>query len=125
MLTHNGSGEICNIAGLNVGLVHAEATVVIPTYYCTMSLMSSLQGLALFSLFQEFTLHTALAFSIGICACLLGVVMISLRVEPEGTGRNKDAGMSEDLLDVNRLADSVSDSVREDSETQGSDSSYM
>jgi hypothetical protein len=63
-------GEALMIVSLAAGLRRSEASVVVPTFYGTMTIFSAVQGLFVFDLARELTPTTTAGFVMGILLCV-------------------------------------------------------
>ena len=78
------AGEFFMVCALFNGMAYFEATVVISTYYITLTLFSSLQGLCTFRLLLWLTAGSAVGFSIGVVLCIAAVCWSSwIRLQGE------------------------------------------
>jgi len=75
-------GEAAMVAALYLGLRRAEASVVIPCYYGSMTVFAAVQGLLLFDLGPSLSAGGAAGFSCGIALCVASLGAI-------GAGRRR------------------------------------
>lgn len=69
--------ELLMVAALFCGMQSAEAAVVVPTYYVTLTLFASLQGLCTFDLLPAFVPATLAGFVAGVGLCVGAVVLMA------------------------------------------------
>ena len=69
-------GEAIMIVCLVFGLHRSEASVVVPTYYGTMTVFSAVQGILVFDLARELKTASAVHFVSGVIICLAAVVLL-------------------------------------------------
>ena len=83
-------GEIGMLVALLYGMAKHESTIVVATYYISMTLFASIQGLCVFDLLPQLDALSASGFTFGVLLCLAGVVwMAGLRAKD---GRGSSAG---------------------------------
>jgi uncharacterized membrane protein len=66
-------GEIGMVVFLFNGMAWHEASVVVPTYYITMALFGSMQGLFVFHLLPHLTPLSASMFALGVLLCVTSI----------------------------------------------------
>ena len=66
-------GEVLMVVALFNGMARHEASIVVPTYYISLTLCSSLQGLCVFQLLREMRPGSAIGFSTGVLLCVLAI----------------------------------------------------
>lgn len=64
------------VAALGLALAHTEATVCVPAYYSSMTVVACSQGLLLFGLVGQFRPWSAALFLAGLALCLLSMALI-------------------------------------------------
>ena len=73
-------GEVGMVVALYYGLRRGEATVVVPSFYISMTLLASLQGLLLFDMLGCFNAATGACFGTGVLlACVATALMAGAR----------------------------------------------
>jgi len=70
-------GEALMIVSLALGLQRSEASILVPTYYGTMTIFSAVQGLLVFDLARELTPTTTAGFIAGIMLCIASLAAIA------------------------------------------------
>ncbi|KAL1495181.1 hypothetical protein AB1Y20_017046 [Prymnesium parvum] len=72
------AGELLMVAALFNGMSWHEASIVVSTYYISMTICGALQGLCIFGLIDTFRAASAAAFAFGIALCVGAVYMLAL-----------------------------------------------
>lgn len=88
-------GEILMAVTLFNGMARHEASVVVPTYYISLTLCSSLQGLCVFQLLPEMRARDAFGFTSGVLLCVLAVGWSGWRrnqLQLRGAGQSRGGG---------------------------------
>jgi hypothetical protein len=95
-----GVFELLNVVATNIGMYYQEAMVVVPAYYVSMSIFSTLQELALFKLYDEFTPQSTAKYVTGLALCIIGVGIIAYRPDSAIESESVD---KEELLQTGLL----------------------
>lgn len=109
--------EIGMVVFVIQGMARHEASVVVPTYYISMTLIASAQGICLFGGHETLTPLSATGFGLGVMLCTISVgVMAGMRKPGQAGTRRVDRAQ---LLD-GRSVDAVHCSVVESSAVERS-----
>ena len=93
------------VVALFNGMAHHEASVVVPAYYISLTVMTSLQGLCVFQLLAEMTPLSAAGFSIGVLLCTLAVGWSSWKRREQQGERAHGNGIDQSQLLANSPLD--------------------
>ena len=97
-------GEIGMLVALLYGMARHESTIVVATYYISMTLFASIQGLCVFDLLPQLDALSASGFTFGVLLCLAGVVwMAGLRAK-DGGGNSPGSRRGSGVGGVDRSA---------------------
>ena len=114
-------GEIGMLVALLYGMARHESTIVVATYYISMTLFASIQGLCVFDLLPQLDALSASGFTFGVLLCLAGVVwMAGLRAKDGGgnsPGSRRGSGVGG--VDRSALIDGASCVVVEEAHGSG------
>ena len=81
------SGEVGMMVALLNGMAHHESTIVVATYYISMTIFASVQGLCVFDLLPQLTWPSASGLALGVLLCVASVVwMAGMRSKRLGHG---------------------------------------
>jgi hypothetical protein len=106
-------GEALMIVSLAIGLQRSEASIVVPTFYGTMTVFSAVQGLIVFDLARELTPTTAAGLAAGIMLCLVSLAALA------GARRNAKLARSAPHVDASMLLDAHAAAVGTRADTVG------
>ena len=95
-----------------IGMARHESTVVVATYYISMTLLASIQGLCVFHINPFAKTVTALGFSAGLIMCVAGTIYLAVLRKKGGSGGGGGGAGGVAGIDGNGLIDSDHQVVR-------------
>ena len=105
-------GEIGMVLFAVIGMARHESTVVVATYYISMTLLASIQGLCVFHINPFAKTVTALGFSVGLIMCVAGTIYLAVLRKKGGSGGGGGGAGGVAGIDGNGLIDSDHQVVR-------------